>query len=123
VSEESLNQNAPSASSELKSASAGMVATSGEEKQMQRSTVIYVANVHLEGHPTMVAKRVQQVDSLVTSLQRQQQSRARAAGVEWHPDDEHVIVCGDFNCEERGAALQLLVQGRLAAGMFLHAYM
>ncbi|KAI8464931.1 MAG: hypothetical protein J3K34DRAFT_489601 [Monoraphidium minutum] len=69
------------------------------------SEVLYVANMHLEGHPDKGAERMVQARNALASLARHQESQGLP------PAACSVVACGDFNEGPAGGVAHLLRAG------------
>jgi len=78
--------------------------------QKKDPRMVWVANMHLEGDPYQGGTRLNQLKSMLKSIQTKQKS----FGVS--PAEACTIVCGDFNSSEDGAAYRALADGKLKPG-------
>eukprot|EP01063_Lacrimia_lanifica_P005778 TRINITY_DN13497_c0_g1_i1.p2 TRINITY_DN13497_c0_g1~~TRINITY_DN13497_c0_g1_i1.p2 ORF type:complete len:374 (+),score=106.06 TRINITY_DN13497_c0_g1_i1:1474-2595(+) len=76
--------------------------------------VVFVVNVHLEGHPRKALERFRQLRSALECLRTAPTTVPALADLSRRPvEDLHVIVCGDLNSSQHCAPYQLLDTGAL----------
>lgn len=77
--------------------------------------ILYVCNIHLEGHPSLSHTRVSQIKSLLTSLSSRF-NKFHSTHLSHPNSTSSVIIAGDFNSNNESGVHQLLSTGRLEAG-------
>lgn len=80
---------------------------------------LWVGTVHLEGHPDLGWKRLNQLSSLLKHLWNRQSAQLRAAGLRGDDVDPAAcatVIAGDFNCTADETAYELLAKGVVRAG-------
>lgn len=80
----------------------------GQRSSTEEESLLTVANVHLEGDPYRPQEKFFQIRSLFKYLQRNIEKTGEKSVM-----DQHVVICGDFNCSDDCGIYKLLTTGKL----------
>jgi mRNA deadenylase 3'-5' endonuclease subunit Ccr4 len=75
---------------------------------IETGKIVYVVNVHLEGHPDLEKKRIEQLMSSIKSVNRMHRKLEPNS-----VDDPAVIIAGDFNSDPHDCIFRMLKNGNL----------
>jgi mRNA deadenylase 3'-5' endonuclease subunit Ccr4 len=106
---------------------------SSNSTAVEANSLVYLAVVHLEGHPFLVQERFNQMKSALKEVSKQQQKLSNNTATSSSKRDQasnssnngadvadsgavslhNTIVCGDFNCNNHSAIYELLLRRKL----------